>query len=52
MKKIERQQLDQSKKTTGYRWEFKNKELQSWFRLRSREYGDRGLASWCLLEPK
>ena len=41
-----------TKTTTGYKWQFKNKDLEAKFRLRPREYGDRGLATWCLLEKQ
>ena len=29
-----------------------NREIDAFFKLRAREYGDRGLATWCLLEKR
>ena len=51
-KKCYRKDESMTKVFTGYKWRFKNREFEADFKLRAREYGDRGLATWCLLEKK
>ena len=51
-KKCDKTDETLTKVFTGYKWRFKNRDFDAHFKLRAREYGDRGLATWCLLEKK
>ena len=52
MYKVQKPDETGKKVITNYKWHFMNATHSSIFRLRKREYGDRGLASWCMLAKK